>query len=130
MTKSIQTQAGFTLIELMVTIAIIGVLSAIAVPSYNSYISNSKNSAALANAESLAGFEDTYYYENDTYLAGSYSGTANAFTTALEWIPSGDKDLYNYVVTAGDSCGGITKCYKITVSFLSDSSISQTVTRP
>jgi len=129
MIKHIQKQAGFTLVELMVTVAIVGALSAIAIPSYNNYINNSKNSTAMANAATLAGFEDTYFYENDTYLAGSYVPPGANGLAALEWVPSGDKDLYSYVVTAG-ACGDITKCYKITVSFIDDPSISQTVTKP
>jgi len=41
-------QKGFTLIELMIVIAIIGVLAAVAIPAYQDYISKSQTSAALA----------------------------------------------------------------------------------
>lgn len=122
---------GFTLVELMITIAIIGILSAIAVPVYNGYIESSKVGTAKQNAVTLAGFEDTYFYENETYLAGTYiPGGADTLTAALDWKPSGDQDQFKYIVAAGACTGGITKCYTITVTYINDPSISQTISRP
>ncbi|MFS1880885.1 pilin [Vibrio splendidus] len=47
------TQKGFTLIELMIVVAIIGALSAIAVPAYKDYVSKSQASSALATLKAL-----------------------------------------------------------------------------
>jgi type IV pilus assembly protein PilE len=122
--------SGYTLVELMVTVGIIGTLAAIAVPTYNGYISLAENAAARENAEQLAIFLDNYFYENGTYIAGTYNpgGDTTTLPNALGWRPDGDNDQFNYNISACGS-GGINECYTITVTSLNDSSISQSVTK-
>jgi len=65
--KKHRNQKGFTLIELMIVIAIIGILAAIAIPQFSSYRAKSYNSAALADARNLKTDLEGYYAEWDRY---------------------------------------------------------------
>jgi len=86
----------------MIAVGIIGVLTAIAIPTYNNYINTSCLSAARTNLETLASFEENYNIENGSYLAGTYGpgGALNAFAQALHWDPN-DKEEYKYTVATG-----------------------------
>ncbi|MEZ8104952.1 type IV pilin protein [Vibrio cortegadensis] len=57
-------QKGFTLIELMIVVAIIGVLSAIAVPAYQNYVTRSEAASALATIKSVVTPAEMFYQEN------------------------------------------------------------------
>ena len=56
-------QQGFTLIELMIVVAIIGVLSAIAIPAYKNYVTKSEASSALATLKALVTPAELYIQE-------------------------------------------------------------------
>lgn len=63
-------QKGFTLIELMIVVAIIGILAAIAIPQFSKYRAKSYNAASISDAKNLKTELEGYYAEWDNYPAG------------------------------------------------------------
>jgi type IV pilus assembly protein PilA len=62
-------EKGFTLIELLVVILIIGILAAIAIPSFINQRSKGQDAEAKAAAKTAAEAEETYYTDNQAYTA-------------------------------------------------------------
>jgi type IV pilus assembly protein PilE len=74
-------QSGFTLIELMVSVVIVGILTAVAVPSYTSYIVKGSRAAAQTQLLQLANLQEKIYLNSSQYSASitnAYNGTAAA----------------------------------------------------
>lgn len=99
---------GFTLIELMVVIAVIAVLAGIAIASYNGYIREARLSTAKLNADSLRLFLEDFQLDNATYKVGGLSTlTEQQILDNLGWSPDGDADVtndeYTYSLTVTDS---------------------------
>lgn len=88
-------QAGFTLIELMITVAIIGILSAIAVPAYGSYVLRARLTDAYS---ALAGVQPAL--EQHWSNTNSYSG----FTG----LPASTDDFTYALASASDTAYSIT----------------------
>jgi len=60
-------KTGFTLIELMVTIAIVGILGAVAYPNYLSYVQQTRRSEAQSKLIELANRQEMYYLDHHVY---------------------------------------------------------------
>jgi type IV pilus assembly protein PilE len=67
---SMKTQNGFTLIELMIVIAILAILATIALPAYNDYVTRGKIPEATANLSDLRIKMEQFYQDNRTYVGG------------------------------------------------------------
>lgn len=69
MTQFVIRNAGLTLIELIVTIAIVGILTAIGIPSYNYYIQTANRSQAKSSLQQIRGLEEQFYTNTKVYTS-------------------------------------------------------------
>ncbi len=90
---------GFSLIELLVVIAIIGILAAIAMPSYDSYLRRGSRAAAQAYMMQISGKQAQYLLDARNYAVGAGAVTALGLTEPPEVTPF-------YTVVVEDSVGG------------------------
>lgn len=83
--KIISKQKGFTLVELMIVVLIVGILSAIAYPSYTDYVRNSKLPEATAQLSQAKNQMEHYFQDERTYIGGC---TSSLLTSYLKDTPN------------------------------------------
>lgn len=96
---------GFTLIELMVTVAILGVLAGIAIPAYNGYIKTAKMSEAHNNLAALRLAEEEFFLENNSYFFGGDTATVESESRGLWSAAKGSNGSVNFDYAVINSSG-------------------------
>ncbi|HEY4541470.1 MAG TPA: type IV pilin protein [Noviherbaspirillum sp.] len=92
-------QRGFTLIELMVALAIVAILAAIAYPSYQESVRRAKRAEARAALLQVMQQQERYYSQRNTYLAYSAAST-DADEKRFKWFSAGDAAGSAYEIRA------------------------------
>jgi prepilin-type N-terminal cleavage/methylation domain-containing protein len=101
-------EKGFTLIELMIVIAIIGILAAIAIPQFSAYRKRAFNASAESDVRNLATAQEAYYvdfskYTGDTTALGTFGYMQSNNVSASMAI---NGDAQSYTISAFHTAGG------------------------
>src|ERR1043165_7336161 len=77
---------GFTLIELMIVVAIVGILAAIAIPNFIRYQLRSKTSEARTNLGGIKTGEEAFKSTEDNYSSAVAEGNTGLLPTKVTWV--------------------------------------------
>ena len=123
MTKRVQSKGcwGFSLIELMVVVAVLGILASIAVPSYQDYVLRSKLVDAVSSLSQLRVSMEQYYQDNRNYDAApaapqgscGISVAASSYFTYSCVTTNGGQE---FTITATGKSGGGADAFAYTVN--------------
>lgn len=86
---------GFTLMEILIVIAIIGILSAIALPSYQQYVQKSRAKSAAADLMTLSLVVENQFQKTLTYPTAATTTTDATISAFTGWNP-GQRQFFNY----------------------------------
>lgn len=110
---------GFSLIELMIAVTIVGIITAVALPTYTEHVQRTRRSDGQAALLSLAARVEHFYTENNTYV-GATPAAVGASATSPEGyytVTTSNLGTNTYTLTAtpvsggaqdGDACGALT----------------------
>jgi len=105
---------GFTLIELMIVVAVIAILAAVGYPSYSDYVRRGKITEAISGLSSVRVTMERWFQDNRTYAGGCIASVLPPATSNFSFSCVGTPDATTYVVQA-QGLGGMS-AFKYTVN--------------
>lgn len=115
MRKLLKRQQGFTLLELLIVIVIIGILALIIVPGLASGPKRARDAQRKSDMRAVKNALETYYNDNNSYPAGDYSGLGtylvNAYIPTMPTDPKSGNTGYAYTPAPSGCAAGACTSY-------------------
>jgi len=122
-------QRGFSLIELMIAIGIIGIIATLALPAYRDYIDTARQGTRLKNMETIRLFEEESRLSTGSYVAGTYDPldpeNVGGLKALIDWEPRSTIDEITYVVDNVTANG-----FRITATHIDGIVVTRDYSRP
>ena len=108
-----KSQSGFTLIELMITVAIVGILASIAIPSYQDSVMKSRRADAKGALLGYANTMERHFTVNNTYVGAPTNPGTDYYDITVSTNPAATASTYTLNAApkgaqVNDKCGTLT----------------------
>src|SRR5438105_6256888 len=99
-----RSESGFTLVEMLIVVIVLGILTMVAVPSYLALRTRAYDATAKSNITELIPSIGAYYQDNTTYVGMTLAGLKASYDSAIDTtkyvLPSADLSATSYCIQA------------------------------